>query len=161
MKKRKVTQLCLTLYDPMDCCLPDSSVHGIFQARILEWVAISCLGRWILYHPDIWEAQGPFFQPFFPKTKHLPLPTPATDRACAWPSFPTFFSATTQVASHSLLRTSCSLARCWEQSQWKRHSPASTIHDPARQKASEQRAEVDAKAHTPFRPRFRDVYFLK
>ena len=36
-----VTQSCLTLCDPMDCILPSSSVHGIFQARILEWVAIS------------------------------------------------------------------------------------------------------------------------
>ena len=35
-----VTQLCLTLCDPMDCNLPGSSVHGIFQARTLEWVAI-------------------------------------------------------------------------------------------------------------------------
>ena len=34
-------QSCLTLCDPMDCSLPGSSVHGIFQARILEWVAIS------------------------------------------------------------------------------------------------------------------------
>ena len=32
---------CLTLYDPMNCSLPGSSVHGILQARILEWVAIS------------------------------------------------------------------------------------------------------------------------
>ena len=57
-----------TLCDPMDCSLPGSSVHGIFQARILEWVAtsyskgsswprdrtcVSCishLGRQILYH---------------------------------------------------------------------------------------------------------------
>ena len=37
----EVAQLCLTLYDPMDCSLLGSSVHGIFQARILEWVAIS------------------------------------------------------------------------------------------------------------------------
>ena len=37
--KVKVTQLCLTLCDPMDCCPPSSSVHGILQARILEWVA--------------------------------------------------------------------------------------------------------------------------
>ena len=59
-----VTQSCPTLCDPMDCSLPGSSVHGIFQARILEWVAISfsegssqpkdrtcvfCVGRWILY----------------------------------------------------------------------------------------------------------------
>ena len=36
-----VTQLCLTLCDSMDCGLPGSSVHGILQARILEWVAIS------------------------------------------------------------------------------------------------------------------------
>ena len=35
------TQFCLTLWDPMDCSLPGSSVHGILQARILEWVAIS------------------------------------------------------------------------------------------------------------------------
>ena len=34
-------QLCLILYDPMDCSLPGTSVHGIFQARILEWFAIS------------------------------------------------------------------------------------------------------------------------
>ena len=36
-----VTPLCLTLGDPMDCVPPGSSVHEIFQARILEWVAIS------------------------------------------------------------------------------------------------------------------------
>ena len=36
-----VTQLFLTLCDPMDCSPPGFSVHGIFQARILEWVAIN------------------------------------------------------------------------------------------------------------------------
>ena len=36
-----VTKSCLTLFDPMDCSSPGFSVHGIFQARILEWVAIS------------------------------------------------------------------------------------------------------------------------
>ena len=64
----KSLQSCLTLWDPMDCSPPDSSVHGVLQARILEWVAIpssrgssqprdrSCvssvswIGRWILYH---------------------------------------------------------------------------------------------------------------
>jgi len=35
----EVAQSCLTLSDPMDCSLPGSSVHGIFQARILEWGA--------------------------------------------------------------------------------------------------------------------------
>ena len=38
--EREVTQLCPTLSDPMDCSLPGSSVHGIFQARVLEWGAI-------------------------------------------------------------------------------------------------------------------------
>ena len=70
-----VIQLCPTLCDPMDCSPPGSSVHGIFQARILEWVAIpfsrgsswprnqtwvswvSCIGMWILYHCATWETQ--------------------------------------------------------------------------------------------------------
>ena len=37
----KSLQSCLTLCDPVDCSPPGSSVHGILQARILEWVAIS------------------------------------------------------------------------------------------------------------------------
>ena len=37
----EVTELCPILHDPMDCSLPGSSVHGIFQARVLEWVAIA------------------------------------------------------------------------------------------------------------------------
>ena len=37
----EVTQSCLTLSDPMDCSLPGSSIHGIFQARILERGAIA------------------------------------------------------------------------------------------------------------------------
>ena len=36
----KLLQSCLTLRDPMDCSPPGSSVHGILQARILEWVAM-------------------------------------------------------------------------------------------------------------------------
>ena len=37
----KVAQSCLTLSDPMDCSLPASSAHGIFQARVLEWGAVA------------------------------------------------------------------------------------------------------------------------
>ena len=66
---------CPTLCDPMDCSLPGSSVHGISQARILEWVAISfsmgsslprdqtpiscisCIGRHILYCCITWEPR--------------------------------------------------------------------------------------------------------
>ena len=72
--KSEVAQSCPTLCDPMDCSLPGFSVHGIFQARILEWVAISfsrrsswprdwtsvsCvlyIGRWILYQCAAVEA---------------------------------------------------------------------------------------------------------
>ena len=39
--EREVAQLCPTLCDPMDCSPPGSSIHGIFQARVLEWAAIS------------------------------------------------------------------------------------------------------------------------
>ena len=39
--KSEVVQSCLTLRDPMDCSPPGSSVHGIFQARVLEWGAIA------------------------------------------------------------------------------------------------------------------------
>ena len=67
-------QLYLPLCDPMDCNPPGSSVHGIFQAKILEWIAISyfrgssqptdqthvscisCTDRQILYHCATWEA---------------------------------------------------------------------------------------------------------
>ena len=72
IKKRVCTQLCLILYDLLDCSPPGSSVHRILQARILEWVAISssrrssqskdqiqvsCIGRGILYHWATWEAK--------------------------------------------------------------------------------------------------------
>ena len=40
----EVAQSCLTLCDPMDCSLPVSSVHGIFQARVLEWVVTAFSG---------------------------------------------------------------------------------------------------------------------
>ena len=71
MRVFSVTQSCLILCNPMDCSLPDSSVLGIFQGRILEWVAISssresswprnqnhvsCIIRQILYHWATWEA---------------------------------------------------------------------------------------------------------
>ena len=50
----KSLQSCLTLCDPMDCGPPGSSVYGIVQARILEWVAISPLGD--LPYPEIKRA---------------------------------------------------------------------------------------------------------
>ena len=43
----EVAQSCPTLSDPMDCSLPGSSVHGIFQARVLERVAIAFSRKWL------------------------------------------------------------------------------------------------------------------
>ena len=46
----EVAQSCLTLSDSMDCSLPGSSAHGIFQARVLEWVA-SAFSEWNITQP--------------------------------------------------------------------------------------------------------------
>ena len=69
-----VAQWCLTLWSPKDCSPPGSSAHGIFQARILKWGAISYLmgssrprdrtcvssvsyiGRWVFATSSTWEA---------------------------------------------------------------------------------------------------------
>ena len=60
LKWNEVAQLCPTFCDPMDCTLPDSSIHGIFQARALEWVAISfSITRWWC-HPTISFSGLPF-----------------------------------------------------------------------------------------------------
>ena len=54
--KSEVAQSCLTLSDPMDCSLPGSSVHGIFQARVLEWGAIAFSTR-VFYSTTIHKHQ--------------------------------------------------------------------------------------------------------
>ena len=43
-------QLCPNLCEPIDCSLPGSSVHGIFQARILGWVAIAFSNNYTIHH---------------------------------------------------------------------------------------------------------------
>ena len=53
----EVAQSCLILSDPMDCSLLGSPVHGIFQARVLEWGAIA-FSRERVYPPPILEAIG-------------------------------------------------------------------------------------------------------
>ena len=78
-ENNKLLQSSLTVCNSMDCSLPGSSVHGIFQARTLGWVAISyprgsswlrdwthnsCIGRWVLYHCATWEAPGGLLEGF-------------------------------------------------------------------------------------------------
>ena len=48
--EREVAQSCLTLFDPMDCSPPGSSIHGIFQARVLEWGAIAFSVKYSSYY---------------------------------------------------------------------------------------------------------------
>ena len=57
-----VTELCPTLYHPMDCSMPGSSVCGILQARILEWVAIS-FSRGSSQPRDLHDWKYSFFLP--------------------------------------------------------------------------------------------------
>ena len=54
-----VAQSCLTLCDPMDCSLPGSSVHGIFQARILEWVSIPFSCHFLLQGIFLTQGSNP------------------------------------------------------------------------------------------------------
>ena len=54
----EVAQLCSTPSDPMDCSLPGSSVHGIFQARVLEWVAIAFSDGLIHRVTKIWTRRN-------------------------------------------------------------------------------------------------------
>ena len=50
----EVTQSCPVLSDPMDCSQPGSSIHGIFQARVLEWGAIAFSGRSHYFMSNLW-----------------------------------------------------------------------------------------------------------
>ena len=71
-----VAQLCLTLWGPMDCSPPGSSVHGILQEKILEWGAISYSGgvfptqgsKPCLFHLRLWQADS---LPLVPPVKPL------------------------------------------------------------------------------------------
>ena len=55
-KESEVAQSCPTLFDPMDCNLPCSSITGIFLARVLEWVAISFSSRYIRSAVEVREG---------------------------------------------------------------------------------------------------------
>ena len=89
----EVAQSCPTLCDPMDCSLPGSSVHGIFQARVLEWVAIAFSG-WPLYsvptHRTGWKL-GSERLCALPKVTEQSVAEPgyspleAGPHVCAWP----------------------------------------------------------------------------
>jgi len=78
--EREVTQSCPTPSDPMDCSLPGSSIHGIYQARVLEWSAIAFSKvekdgpsrKGILQPPLLARSSGP--------EKELKVPNPTRRR---------------------------------------------------------------------------------
>ena len=74
----EVAQSCLTLQDPMDCSLPGSSVHGIFQARVLEWGAIAfspfLFGSRLISSPHLtWKPVLTSWFVFHLEVRHLSL----------------------------------------------------------------------------------------
>ena len=71
----EVAQLCSTLCDPMDCSLPGSFVHGIFQARVLEWAAIS-FSNYFLWNNIIENISKTCNLIFFILLCHFHLSTP-------------------------------------------------------------------------------------
>ena len=111
--KALVTQSCLTLHDHMNCSLSGSSVHGILQARILEWVAmlfsrgssqprdwtcvsyVSCTGRQALYNYDTHrfgeQRRERYFMSLGPWTFPKLLPLICLNLYCVWLPTPNRF----------------------------------------------------------------------
>ena len=56
-RESEVTQSCPTLSDPMECSLPGSSIHGIFQTRVLEWGAIA-FSELLMLEYRFWESRN-------------------------------------------------------------------------------------------------------
>ena len=84
----EVAQLCLTLSDPMDCSLLGSSIHGIFQARVLEWRAIAfsiATSDFCLFNIYILVSISVMSNSLRPhRLQHTRIPCPsATPRACS------------------------------------------------------------------------------
>ena len=118
-----VIQSCLTLCGPTDCSPPGSSLHEIFQARILEWVAkpssrgsskpwdqtpvscVSCIGRKIIYYTT-WEAL-PLLTLLIADTKLLPLVPNSLFCPLFCKSGAVMFPAHAGAAASSLLLSPC------------------------------------------------------
>ena len=92
----EVAQLCLTLWDPVDCSPPGFSVHGILQARILEWVSISIFRD--LPNPGI-KPRSPTLQ-----VDSLPAEPQGKPRILEWGAYP-FSSRSSQPRDQT--RVSC------------------------------------------------------
>ena len=77
--KSEVVQSCPTLSDPMDCSLPGSSIHEIFQARVLEWGATAFSSRVAIYPISRSQIQTRFApQPYSAQNVNMQTPPPYT-----------------------------------------------------------------------------------
>ena len=90
----EVTQSCLTLSDPMDCSLPNFSVHGIFQARVLEWGALAFSSINHVYLHRSYATFSPYLLIFEYRVKHTihweicckPFPSGSGWKRCSFKS---------------------------------------------------------------------------
>ena len=87
IKESEVTQSCLTLCNPMDCCLPGSSIHGIFEARY--WRALPI--------PSLRDLPNPGIEPGSPKLQAEALPSEPQGSPASYPSP----SQATQTENHN------------------------------------------------------------
>ena len=113
------SQSCLTLCDPMDCSLPGSSTHGISQARILEWVAISfsrgssqpwdwtLVSRIVVRHFTVWANRGVTLHSSIPIIQTLQFFENSTCQPeCDWlsPSLPEWFHVSAGSSNRDYIR---------------------------------------------------------
>ena len=84
----EVAQSCLTLSDLMDCSLPGSSVHGIFQARVLEWGAIAFYDCFLYLQPFLFLLCEILSFPLLFLSSVQSCPTLCDPMVCSMPGFP-------------------------------------------------------------------------
>ena len=122
-KESEVAQSCATLCDPMDCNLPGSSVYGIFQVRVLEWVALS-FSRGSSQPMDrirVSLIAGRFFTTWATTTSDLsfnwPLPMSVSEQkqACGLQVKNTYFIAVSQLPWHLAFWRRSALGFLWKE----------------------------------------------
>ena len=101
----EVAQSCPTLSDPMDCSLPGSSTHGIFQARVLEWVTIAFSK--LVPNSSSWFVKAWFICPFLVLSIHVPRALPAISRHLIKVSNKKHSSLNISSWSHTISHTKC------------------------------------------------------
>ena len=82
--KIEVAQSCLTLSDPMDCSPPGSSVHGIFQTRVLEWVAIAFSRKTAAAAAKLLQSLLTLCDPIYSSPPDSPIPGILQARTLEW-----------------------------------------------------------------------------